>query len=432
MLAQFEAIPDNMKLKAIEEVLAVLNLKAQTPILLPTTASSTEKMEFLAAKVAELDSERGMMMQRQELKQYEDNKKAFEEKFNKQTDNEHHPLLKNAIKMRNQMLTTGLNAAMKDEMDKLLAQIDSELNLLIKAGAKDEAILQKIALLSEVALDLLEGVNLELMCEPNPAYSFEAIQEQIAKYQTVNNTANYCINSIKRESKVWSSVDKKPYVIQLMKHAMSDKQEQLRRYLTSDPVFIKAITENKSYLSSAVMKKSEGYYLLSKLFKRYGINQIYLTQTPEQQRLLALAQVSDFKALSAIVSKQADFTVGDALAPDEEGMTVLHYLMKKGHDEHAIEAIAGILQKSIGSAYNSKLDVQNASGQTPLDLLLENEYANIIIQKINDKGIKSAYGFMSGSYHIEHFFDQKMYSGDLIKAVSTGHVLPGDPLRKSK
>lgn len=255
-------------------------------------------------------------------------------------------------------------------------------------------------------------VHLNEMYKPT-GMNLKAIDADVRKYQTFVDCAAYCLRP-----KV--SSHKKDQVSNIMKKA---NDGTLDDYLMKHPGIVSSLSTHSSTvgaLQNAVKTtKTEGEYLARKLFKRYGIDLAYLKLTPVQRLMLAQAETRNFRELRGVIDS---VTIHDAIAKDPLGRTTLHYLMENANadDIDSIDAIAIILQKSLGATYNTSLDITDRQGKTPLHVLLENPDAARIIGEINKR--KISYGYMYGVNEMQHFFrDPSKYTkGELDQVVSLG------------
>jgi hypothetical protein len=166
-----------------------------------------------------------------------------------------------------------------------------------------------------------------------------------------------------------------------------------------------------------VSNQAQGEILLRKIFKRHQIDEAAIALSKNARELLRSIAGNRWDDVE-MVTKDSNFNVYDALTADETGMTALHYLMaNEALDEHGLNTIVNILTKSLGHIgyTNAVLDLPNRDGKTPLDLLMQNKNAKLIIDKVNNSHIGAS--MLSSAYRIDHFFDLKKYDKKITSAL---------------
>jgi len=413
-LKQFAVLPDEQKQAALDGILKAINnpSKASIGVFDPITADGDTldaQIASVADKIALLDGERAITMKYHAVAKFKSDIKAFNEEFAKYMPGDER--LESLTVLKEKMV-----AGITDDKHafELLASFDREIVKLIEEVREEpsEEAYHKIRLLSQANVELLEMVHLNEMHIPT-GMNLKAIDADVRKYQTFIDCASYCLRST-------VSLHKKTQVSNIMREA---NKGTLNDYLMKHPGIVASLSTHSSTvgaLQHAIKTtKTEGEYLARKLFKRYGIDLAYLKLTPVQRLMLAQAEARNFRELRGIIDSA---TIHDAIAKDPLGRTTLHYLMENANadDLDSIDAIAIILQKSLGATYNTNLDIADRQGKTPLHVLLENPDAARIIGEINKR--KISYGYMYGVNEMQHFFkDPSKYTkGELDQVVSLG------------
>lgn len=414
-IKQFSGLPEEKKREALDGVLAAINdpakLKVNFDPIIAHGSTIDEQILSVAQQIATLDSERAVTMKNHAVAKFHQEIELFNQEFKKympEGDNRFE-LLAN---LKEQMLQGKENG---EDLQKLISSFEKDILQLTEEVSEkpdNEASYRKIKLLAQANLELLEILHLNEMYHPT-GVNLNQLDNAIKKYQTFSDCADYCLRSS-------ATTHKKMQVNQLMKEA---HKGTLAAYLQKNPAVAESLSTHTSTVSSlqnmVKTTKTQGEYLARKLFKRYGVDLAYLKLTPLQRLLLEQAENGKYKDLKNTFAKSG---IHDVLAKDTYGRTALHHLMANINPDNqdAMDALAAILQKSLGGTHNTNLDIADIEGKTPLHVLLENPHAQKVIGEINAR--KISYGYMYGANQMQHFFkDPSKYTeGELEKVVVYG------------
>jgi len=272
------------------------------------------------------------------------------------------------------------------DIENTFDSIHSVISALLQ-GKVENTPYQEIIMFAEIALDIGDSI---------PDFAKVKVTDldmKLKQYQSLKDTAEYCLTT--------RSLEKKHLLHRVMT-LLLEKESSVKEYLKS-PHFIQQLLAHKGTLnvglqSIGISTTSGGYKLAEKLFDRYAIDKIYLSLSVSQIALLNAVYQKQYNNVNQFIQKNK-FNINDALATDEKGCNVLHYLMQSS-DENAINAIVNILRKSVGYSGIVNFDIPDHSGATPHDYLMKNENKDKIIEAITEAKIKGYYGF----YKIEDFF----------------------------
>jgi hypothetical protein len=407
-LTQFETIPEKLHEKTLQDVLNVFNKDAKTKMVL-SGHTTEDRITSLADQISDIDANRMIEMLSKAKQEFALESQREAHRFLVITDPTLFKKLGEASELKYAMLSGESKEVRLEDVLGIIKIFDANINERISSTSETK--FQQLQVLSESSVDLLQALYLQLLKQTHDKNQnieeFKALEEMINKYQTIADLSNYCLKT--------RSTDKIPYIVRAMEMTIKGK-DALEEYITNKN-FINLITTHTSKVGYAksyiVSNQAQGEILLRKIFKRHQIDEAPIALSKSARELLQSISENRWGDVE-MVTKDSNFNVYDALTADETGMTALHYLMaSEALDGHGLNAIVNILTKSLGHIgyTNAVLDLPNRDGKTPLDLLMQNKNAKVIIDKVNDSHI--GVGMLSSGYRMQDFFSLKKYDEKL-------------------
>ncbi|MBS0287652.1 MAG: hypothetical protein JSR17_10170 [Proteobacteria bacterium] len=402
-MRQYDAVPEEHKDKVLENIAEIINSGAdpESSFKFQPGANREAKLQSLAIFLAMRDAKRFIAMKEEVVLSNNREMALFEKQLQIKIEPKHHEMCLNILRKREQLLK-GV-AFDEKEIPVLYGQLDGVLKeLLTKAIAspKVELIYEQIQMYSRSALELLDTQCLLLLDDKSKQAELRALEGQIKKYQSLMQCASYCLGT--------KSKDKLPYIVALMNDLLGNPEAQFCANLAKNTNLIATLCTQTGMLSRAAemvaVQRSEGYYLLRNLFRRYGMDESHLALTPEQRWLKDSIAAKEFSNVKNTIGA-ASFNVNDALAPNFDGTTALHLLMRDADNKEAYEAIALILQKSLGYK-NTSVDIKDVNGQTPLDYLSMNPHAAECLAYIDKAYQGKSWTGGAAEYRLADLFDK--------------------------
>lgn len=407
-LTQFANIPESLREKTLQDVLAVFNKDAKSSNMALSGHTTEDRITSLADQISDIDANRMIEMLTKVKHEFALESQRDVQRFLVMTDPMLLKKLHEASELKQALIYGKDKEARFEDVLEIIKVFDTNINELISSSSESNKFrFQQLQVLSESSVDLLQALYLQLLNQTHDknqnVEQLKALEEMINKYQTIADLSNYCLKT--------RSTDKIPYILKAMEMTMKGK-DALAEYITNKN-FINLITTHTSKVSYAksyiVSNQAQGEILLRKIFKRHQIDEAAIALSKNARELLRSIAGNRWDDVE-MVTKDSNFNVYDALTADETGMTALHYLMaSEVLDEHGMNAIVNILTKSLGRIgyTNAVLDLPNRDGKTPLDLLMQNKNAKVIIDKVNDSHIGAS--ALSSAYRMQDFFSIKKY-----------------------
>ncbi len=400
-IAQYKALPEEHKEHVLGDVLATINKGAKQPLVFPTDAKLNEKLLFLAENIAQLDVDRTLAMLEQAKIDFKVDTEAFLSLASSKIEGNQQPAIFEAIRIRD----CYLQGKEDDQVEKVLQDLDNAIQQSLKMAEKhtqDKLSYEQIKIYAQAALIILDAVQLSMMDDVRKKSDIEMRDVDLKKYATLLQAANYCAST--------SSVDKIADVVGLMKEVSTKKENEFTHSLQDNIHLIAKLSTQKnitsSVIGSVVTQRTKGFYLLQNIFRRYGLDDSLLVLTPAQVNLKNQIMEKNFKNVKNIVSSSA-FAINDVLAPNVDGSTNLHLLMQYADNADAFEAIAQIMLKSRGTVYNSNLAPLDVNQEQPLDYLLKNQHAQVLLAYLKAKKYEIPGLWGSTKYQITDFFTKE-------------------------
>lgn len=400
-LTEFSKIPVYQQGKALTNLLETVNKNAKEPIQIPDEMKDfPEVVVFVAEKLASIDGNRAVSLQQSAILAVKaslvQNEINLKEAFGKEYLEKVHPTTLMGENILKGAILEGVNPDnLAIPVDAFIKSSNGILFNLLKTDTAMTPQQEKMILAqNQYMKDVLEAYKIALIKANPAAYKLEI--QSLNKQLQACKTIDLCLEYASRTK----SPSKKAYAIDIALRACQSDPELANNLWANSKMIDEFKTHTGYKWMGGTYTPTEGQYFLEKLFKNYGMPVTRIQFTEPQFELLKAIQTKDFVSAQKIMS---GLTVYDALMPDRLGKTALHYLMEMADSEEAGDLIVDIAVKSLGSAYNTSLNVQDGEGNTPLHCLAKNAKAAEIRHKIDTaKGLNT----YSGRYKTEHLFPE--------------------------
>lgn len=421
-IKQFNQIPPHLQSKAIVEVLSTINkgVPKGKEFVIDLMLPIEKQIERLATKIAEGDALRVVNMVAESKSIYAQYERDVIQKVTALLPSEDRALCQDCLAVQRSLVlsrelaTDALNMALENtqKLNALIANLIARVN-----ETPSDELYKQIQLLTGIGIDLVQAATLNLhhKADVSPQITSD-INKHLNQLQTYHELSIYCLETAAQE--------KKQYATRMMLKTL-EGEEALMAYI-KNPALIDTLKLHQSavkgMVSSSVVKvHTRGEMLLTRLFKRYYLDDRILMMTEPQHTLIQDIKAKNF---SKVANDVKSLTITDVLTPDQNGKTALHYLMELGGGQQdALVAVLEIFRKAIGMGVGARsdLDIQDSAGLTPFDYLMAQPNASGIIHYINGHKLKGGYGPWAEVLTVDKFFNLDKYP-PLLKEQYHRHV----------